>query len=171
MRKVLYILSRLSDDDVEWLAAAGVSRSVPAGTELIRQGEPAEALIFVLDGEVTVTVEGIGEVARLGSGEILGEMSFVDHSPPSGTVTTSAPSRLLVVDRNLMTAQLDRDPAFAARFYRAVSMFLSVRLRATMRRFGRAEAGPEDELSLEMLETVHVAGARFDRMIKRLLGV
>ena len=41
--------------------------------KLIRQGEPIDALMFVLDGKVSVEVEGIGQVASLGSGEMLGE--------------------------------------------------------------------------------------------------
>ena len=59
---------------------ASAARS-DARLHLVEQGVPVDALIFVLDGEVSVTVKGIGEVARLGVGEILGEMPFVDRKP------------------------------------------------------------------------------------------
>jgi CRP/FNR family transcriptional regulator, cyclic AMP receptor protein len=172
MRKVLYILTKLSDDDVEWLSVAGERQWLEPGTTLIRQGEPIEALIFVLDGQVAVSIAGIGEVARLGSGEILGEMSLVDESPPSATVTVVAPTQVLAVDKQRLVDRLESNAAFAARFYRAIAMFLSIRMRSTVQRlgYGNAPASTEEELDLALLDTVHIAGARFDRMIKQLLG-
>src|ERR1700744_5279119 len=173
MRKVFYILTRLSDEDVEWMSMVGRRQKREAGSVLIRQGEPVEALIFMLDGQVSVTVDGVGEVARLGSGEILGEMSLVDESPPSATVTGVQPTQVLAVEKQRLVARLDSDAAFAARFYRAIAMFLSIRMRNTVQHFGygNAPVSTEEELDLALLDTVHVAGSRFDRMIKDLLGV
>jgi CRP/FNR family transcriptional regulator, cyclic AMP receptor protein len=172
MRKIFYILTRLNDEDVEWLAAVGRRQQLEVGSVLIRQGQPIEALIFVLDGQVAVTVAGIGEIARLGSGEILGEMSLVDESPPSATVTVTQPTQILAVNKQHLVARLDSDAAFAARFYCAIAMFLSIRMRNTVRRFGygNAPVATEEELDQSLLDTVHIAGARFDRMIKELLG-
>jgi CRP/FNR family transcriptional regulator, cyclic AMP receptor protein len=173
MRKVFYILTRLNDEDVEWLSTVGQRQRREPGNVLIRQGEAIEALIFVLDGQVAVTVDGVGEIARLGSGEILGEMSLVDESPPSATVTVVQPTQILAIEKQHLVARLDSDAAFAARFYRAIAMFLSIRMRNTVRHFGygKAPVSTEEELDLALLDTVHVAGARFDRMIKELLGV
>ena len=53
MRKVLYILGHLNDEDVEWMARAG-RRVAASGHELIRENEPSDDLYFVLEGEVTV---------------------------------------------------------------------------------------------------------------------
>jgi CRP/FNR family cyclic AMP-dependent transcriptional regulator len=172
MRKVFYILTRLNDEDVDWLATVGQRQRLDVGTVLIRQGQPIEALIFVLDGQVSVTVDGLGEIARLGSGEILGEMSLVDESPPSATVTVVQPTQILAIDKQHLVARLDSDAAFAARLYRAIATFLSIRMRNTVRRFGygNAPVATQEELDIALLDTVHVAGARFDRMIKELLG-
>jgi CRP-like cAMP-binding protein len=172
MRKVFYILTRLTDEDVDWLSAVGRRQKLDVGSVLIRQGEAIEALIFVLDGQVSVTVDGVGEVARLGSGEILGEMSLIDESPPSATVTVVQPTQILAIDKQRLVARLDSDAAFAARLYRAIAMFLSIRMRNTVQRlgYGHAPVATEEEIDLALLDTVHVAGARFDRMIKDLLG-
>jgi CRP-like cAMP-binding protein len=105
-------------------------------------------------------VAGLGEVARLGSGEILGEISFVDTSSPSATVTTFAPTQVLAIDRERLFGHLASDPAFAARFYLAVAMYISVRMRETMQRFGRDTSNAEEELNMDLLHTVHIAGAR-----------
>jgi CRP/FNR family transcriptional regulator, cyclic AMP receptor protein len=124
-----------------------------------------------LDGEVSVAAAGVGEIARLGVGEVLGEMSFVDKSPPSATVAATTPTQVLAIERTLVREHLAADPAFAARFYLAIAMYLSIRMRATITHFGKGAPESEEDLNLDMLETVHIAGARFDRMIKRLLGV
>ena len=72
---------------------------------------------------------------------------------------------------------LSADQGFAARFYRALCVFLADRLRHTTRRMGYGNAADDadaidamDELNENLLETVHLAGARFDRMLKRLAG-
>jgi CRP/FNR family transcriptional regulator, cyclic AMP receptor protein len=54
--------------------------------------EPIDALMLVLDGKVSVEVDGIGLIASLGSGEMLGEMSLVDEAPPSATAVVTQPA-------------------------------------------------------------------------------
>lgn len=172
MRKVLYILTRLSDEDVDWFSAVGKRSRLAAGTELIRQGEPIDALTFVLDGLLAVTVKGVGEVARLGSGEILGEMSLVDEAPPSATVTVVEPAVVLSIDRATLEAKTQGDPHFAARLYRAIAMYLSVRMRSTVQRLGYGSNRPatQEEIDMELLEKIHLAGARFDRILKKMMA-
>ena len=155
------------------MAHVGVRHRLPAGSVLIREGQPIDNLTFVLDGEVVVHVDGVGDVARLGSGEILGEMSLVDESLPSATVTVAQAAEVLAIGRDVLTARLEADSAFASRFYRAIAMYLSIRMRATVRRLGYGDAAPAtaEELDMALLDAVHIAGARFDRMIKRLLTV
>jgi len=172
MRKVLYILSRLTDEDVDWISQTGRRTRHAKGDVLIRHGEPINALMIVLDGRVSVEVDGVGQIAALGSGEMLGEMSLVDEAPPSATVVVIEPANVLHLDRNVLNARLDGDPAFAARLYRAIAMFLSVRMRSTVSRLGYGKATSvvaEDEIDISLLETVTIAGSRFDRMIKKLL--
>jgi CRP/FNR family transcriptional regulator, cyclic AMP receptor protein len=173
VRKVLYILTRLTDEDVDWISSAGRRVRLPAGTVLIREGEPVDALTFVLEGSLSVTVDGFGELAKLGSGEILGEMSLVDESPPSATVTVIEPALVLSVDRVTLDAKTESDPLFAARLYRAIAMFLSVRLRRTVQRlgYGHHPIATHDEIDLELMETMHIAGGRFDRMLKKLTAM
>src|SRR5262245_22120689 len=113
MRKVLYILSKLNDEDVDWIATTGKRTRHAPGDELIKQGGAIDSLMFVLDGKVSVEVEGVGQVASLGSGEMLGEMSLVDESPPSATVVVNEPTNVLHVDRGTLNARLESDPAFA----------------------------------------------------------
>jgi bacteriocin-type transport-associated protein len=177
MRKVLFILSELADGDVDWMIQNGTKTVVPRGTVLIEEGRPIEVLYVVLDGQLAVSLAALGgkEIARLQSGEILGELSFLDSRPPSASVTAVEPSTLLSIPRARLTRKLEGDPAFAARFYRALGVFLASRLRRSQQRLGYEsdrildeEVEHEDELDPELLEHVALAGARFDWMLKRL---
>ena len=59
MRKVLYLLGELNDDDVEWLIANGTRQAVPAGAAIIEEGKTAGALYIVLDGTLSATVAAL----------------------------------------------------------------------------------------------------------------
>jgi CRP/FNR family transcriptional regulator, cyclic AMP receptor protein len=73
-----------------------------------------------------------------------------------------------------LRTKLSSDPHFAARFYRALCVFMADRLRQTTQRMGYGAATDDkhakDELNEDLLDNVHLAGARFDRMLKRLAG-
>ncbi|RYG99349.1 MAG: cyclic nucleotide-binding domain-containing protein, partial [Alphaproteobacteria bacterium] len=83
MRKVLYILGQLNDEDVEWMARTGRRIEARQASVLIHEGKATDDLFFVIGGEAVVKVSGVGEVARLGRGEVVGEMSLIDSAPPS----------------------------------------------------------------------------------------
>lgn len=176
MRKVLYIMGQLNDGDIEWMAQTGRQRTFAKGETLIKEGLESPSLFIVLEGEVDVVVDGIGRVASLGSGEILGEMSFVDNAPPSATVVAQSSAKVLVLQKSKVDDRLTREPAFAARFYRALAIFLADRLRGTVQRNKTGSplstaAIDEDELDDTILDNVSVAGLRFQQMLKTLAGV
>ena len=166
MRKALYILGDLDDKDLIWLSERGEIRRAAEGATIIRAGDPVDDLFFVTEGALRVATPLGREVARLGVGDIIGEMSFVEKSPPSVTVTTTAPTRLLAVRREVFLQEFATNHAFAARFYRAMAVFLSDRLRSTT----AAEEGLEDELDDGLLDQLNVAGDRMLRLIGLLEG-
>ncbi len=77
-------------------------RAVPAGTELIAQGDSAGALFVIAEGSVKIhrrQPDG-GEVilAVLGPGEVFGEMSPADSPGNSSSVSTLEGSHVLWLD-------------------------------------------------------------------------
>lgn len=169
MRKVLSILGQLSDEDVDWIIGNGEKVSCLPGQELITVGQAVSKLYILLEGEVAIALATGAEVARLGVGEILGEMSLVEKSTPMvGARATGGKCVLLAVDHDKLSRKMEDDPRFAAHMYRAIAGFLSMRMRTTMNSlgYGRAGASLEDEIELDedVLDKVHLAGARFERM-------
>ena len=182
MRKVLFLFGQLNDDDVEWMLAAGARRFVPAGGTLIEQGVPVDAVFILLEGRLTVWLKGKRgserELARLGAGEIVGEMSFVDARPPSATVRALEDCTVFAISKATLNSKLTADAGFAARFYRALAIYLSTTVRERHRALGGLGTGevPEeeeeddpDELDHNVLDGVYLAGERFDRMVKRVM--
>ena len=173
MRKVLFIFGELTDGDVEWLANAGERVHLEAGTLLIPLGSRVDHLYILLDGQLVVKSATGATLARLESGEIVGEMSLVDPAPTTVSVEVASAATLFRIPDQKLRDKLSTDFAFAARFYRAICVFLADRMRAATRRLGYGEgqpAEPAGELNENVLDSVHLAGARFDRMLKKLAG-
>jgi CRP/FNR family cyclic AMP-dependent transcriptional regulator len=159
------------------MIATGVKQQFNPGEVLIREGTPATAVFLVLGGALSVTAQGNRnrEVARLQPGEIVGEMSFVDSRPPSASVEAVEPSSVLAIPRNALEERLVQDVSFAARFYRAIAVCLSDRLRSTVGMLGYGsgealnhDARDSDDIDMAVLDQVSVAGARFDLLKRRL---
>ena len=176
MRKALYILGILDDNDASWLATAGRAQSIHAGTVIIRQGVPVDSVFILIEGQLQVH-SGNVEIAKLFAGEIVGEISFVDSRPPSASVKATVDSQVLAVSKAKLRAKLQKDLGFAARFYQSIATFLADRLREADARLSAGQKGVGeksqddlDELPVEMLENIALASARFDMIIKRLGG-
>jgi CRP-like cAMP-binding protein len=178
MRKALFILGMLDDSDIDWMIAAGKRQRIPAGTTLINEGLQIDYIYIVVDGTFAVRVSALGgkEIAQLRAGEVVGEMSFVDVRPTSASVVALEDSLVLSIPRTSLNERLN-DPGFAARFYRALAVFLANRLRSTTARLGYGKAAADqptadlgDEIGPTALETLTVAGARLDWMLRRLRG-
>lgn len=180
MRKVLFLFGQLNDDDVEWMLKAGRKRTLREGEVLIRQGVPVDEVYILLDGSLAVWLKlrrgQEREIASLQAGEIVGEMSFVDARPPSATVKALEDSTVFGIAKAVLSAKLASDQGFAARFYRALAIYLSTTVRERHRALGYGSdedleemEDDADELDGNVLDGVYLAGERFDRMVKRVL--
>ena len=167
MKKALYILGDLEDRDLLWLNQTGRVRVLGAGEALISAGRAVDDLFFIVAGEFDVILPGGRSVARLAIGDIAGEMSFVEKRLPTASVIAAGAAEVLAVPRAAIEARFEADTGFAARFYRALAVFLSDRLRTAT---SGAGAGDPEEIDEGLLDTLHVAGDRFTRLLDLLAG-
>lgn len=175
MRKALYMFGLLADADIEVMARLGKKRRLTAGDVLIAQDQVLDRVFLLLDGHMEVSVRDIGVVATLASGEVLGEMSFVDSAPTSATVRALDAVSVLELRKDDLEARFASDPAFGMRFFRAISVFLAERMRSTIARLGYGKGASldsdqllEDELDEGLLDNVSLAGERFSRLMRLL---
>lgn len=176
MRRVLYILALLADEDIDWLVSVGEKQDIPAGGTIVTEGETIREIYIVLAGRFSVVVgEQRQKLADLAAGEMVGEISLIDSRPPTATVTAAENSVVLHVSQSAVHARLRSNQAFAARLYKAIAVFLAQRLRHTVMSMGYAEsrildegAEAQDEIDPELLDSLSLAGARFNHILDRL---
>lgn len=90
-----------------------VEVEVPAGTEVLREGDPGQGAYVVLRGQVQVSKQDAGrsvELARLGPGELFGEMSLLTGLGASATVSTLEDSALLFLGKPYFDRLLEALP-------------------------------------------------------------
>lgn len=170
MRKALIVLGILDDSDIDWMVRVGTKQTIASGTTIIHEGKEIASLFIVLSGNLEVTVHG-NQVAMLSVGEVVGEMSLIDARPPSATVTAAEESVVLAIPRDEIDTRLGLDIGFAARLYRALAVFLSSRLRTTVSHLGFGGKShldeavhDEDEIPMDLLDNITLAGIRFTHL-------
>jgi CRP-like cAMP-binding protein len=104
--------------------------NLPAGKVLADHGSHRRQFIVIVEGKATVTIDG-QEVAKLGPGDFIGEISLLDGGPQTATVTADTDLVAEVAGhREFLTLMLD-----APELTRSILRGVAARLRATDARF------------------------------------
>jgi CRP-like cAMP-binding protein len=69
---------------------------ISANMKLVGEGCPGYTFFVLQDGSARVTIEGV-EVRTLSSGDFFGELALLGDGMRTATVTTTSPSRVLVL--------------------------------------------------------------------------
>ena len=111
------VLRPLGDEDRDTLAGRLHFAPFARGEMLTRQGEPGDWLYLITAGEVSVRVAVDGgleqEVARLGPGDFVGEMSLMTGERRSATVVASTGVECYRLDKEAFQDVLRQRPAIA----------------------------------------------------------
>jgi small-conductance mechanosensitive channel len=99
------LFSGLPEDALALLAATSAWQSFAPGEPVVREGEASRALYVVAGGEAVV-VHGGREVARMGAGEVFGEMAFLSGAPRAATVRAAGALAVVEVDSRALAALL-----------------------------------------------------------------
>jgi len=81
------LFCELPGDMVDEVIARGSTVQVDPGVPMVRQGDASSGMYLLIDGSAEVTVDG-REVGSLKTGDYFGEMSLIDGSTRSATVTS-----------------------------------------------------------------------------------
>jgi voltage-gated potassium channel len=101
----LPLFASLDASRIATIASLLKTEILPARQVVVRRGEPADAMFFIMSGEVEVDVPTGPK--RMGKGQYFGEIALIKDTVRTATVTTLRECRLLLLDvadfRRLMT--------------------------------------------------------------------
>jgi CRP-like cAMP-binding protein len=94
--------------------------SLPEGRELVRQGERGREFVVIVDGAADVRRNG-RKINELGRGDFLGEIALLSGAPRTATVTTTTPTRILVLTDSAFKQVTTELPSVQTRLLAALS--------------------------------------------------
>ncbi len=112
------LLAGTPPDELAELWARAIPRRFEPGEAVFRRGDPGATVYVVQEGHVAVTVPGErdGElVARLGPGDVFGEMAILDEGPRRADATAEGGSSVLEIAREDFLRFLQSRPRVAER--------------------------------------------------------
>lgn len=125
--KHIGIFSDLSDEKRAAIVAQTQRRILHKGEHLVRQGDAADCLFYVLRGRFEVLRDGTRLIAEIGAGEPIGEIAFFGHLPRTADVVANRDSEVLALDR----AAFDRLAEMQPEVTHSILRTLGRRLAAT----------------------------------------
>lgn len=124
LKKVIFFAD-LQDDDITLIIENAQVLDYPAGSVIIKRGEPVRFLWVVYQGEVEVLrLEDDGEeqtVATLEREQIFGEMSLLTGEPAVLNVVASQSVKIIRIPREVFSSIVARNPQTLVKFTRLVT--------------------------------------------------
>jgi MFS family permease len=105
----LPLFAPLGAPELEGLAHGLHETSVPAGTAVVREGEPGDRFYVVAEGELEVDAGG-SELRHLRRGDGFGEIALLRDVPRTATVTARTDSRLYALGKACFLASVGSHP-------------------------------------------------------------
>ena len=118
------LFAGLSKKELAQVASIADEIDFPSGKTLIREGDRGREFFVVLEGSAEVTRTG-KVLATHGDGAFFGEVSLMCDAPRNATVTTNAPTRVLVITDRDFQALVKSSPGIALKVLQAVGERLS----------------------------------------------
>ncbi|MBV8977780.1 MAG: ion transporter [Alphaproteobacteria bacterium] len=129
------------------------ARAVTAGTVISAAGARADAMYFVISGEVEATLQN--RKIRFRSGDFFGELALLEQTMRAATVVATEPSRILTLSVDDFNHLLSKHPGLERRIHRMAAAraediaqagaISESEIKAARRMRRRAERAPEAE--------------------------
>jgi CRP-like cAMP-binding protein len=103
------LFSSCSRSELGEIAQIADEIDLPEGKELTKQGAAGREFFVLLEGDADVTKEG-KSINTLGAGDFFGEISLVEDTPRTATVTATSPVRTLVITDRAFRRLLEEQP-------------------------------------------------------------
>ncbi len=118
--KSLPIFEHLTTRQLMDLAKVVGEQTHPADTEVVREGDEADCMYLIVEGELDV-LTGNTLLNTLGPSNFFGEMAIFEGAPRSATVVTKTRVRLLSLEKDDLFIMMDELPEIAIAICRTMS--------------------------------------------------
>ena len=176
MRSSLIMFDELNDDDVSVLINSCEKLHFKAQDVVIDYGQKGKGIFIILQGQCRVETAGGLALDTLQSGDIVGEVSFVDQRNTVAKVIAQGELTTAVVYEDVLRECIRKDSGFASRFYLGVARTLAYRLRLNMQvalsknaNVLASEKEFSNQIDVDDLDAMTIAGTRLAYLLKRLL--
>ncbi len=109
-----------------------------AGQEILREGEPGDFMMIIVEGRTEVFKQDQWNAPRLiaviDEGKSLGEMSMIDGEPRFATCVAVEPTLIAVLTADHLARIILEQPILGAKILMQLALMLSQRLRQTSAR-------------------------------------
>jgi CRP-like cAMP-binding protein len=130
-----FLFGDLPSREVRRIAQICSARGVQRGEIVFEEGDEGDSLYVVGRGSIRifrVLTETYDEtLAALGSGEVFGEMSFMDRVPRSSSAVALAPAEIVQLPRAEFDAVLSKQPLLAGKVIQHLARIMATRIRST----------------------------------------
>ena len=139
----IFLFQDLEDREIEQVIDRTSPREFPAGSEIIREGEPGDSMYIMISGEVEITKqltlvldedtpkERVMIRLKAEDGVYFGEMSLLENDTRSATVTASTDCQLLELYQQDFLELIRHDTAMGVKLMLHLAQLLSRHLRKT----------------------------------------
>jgi len=103
------LFSGLDQVSLAQIAKLADEIDLPAGKQLLQQGDYPHEFFLIVDGSVRIDRDG-EQINMLGPGDFLGEIALLDGGQRSATATAVTPVSLLILARREFNSLLNEFP-------------------------------------------------------------
>jgi CRP-like cAMP-binding protein len=114
------LFERCTKGELQKIAGASDELDLPAGKALTSEGRTGYEFLVLVDGAAEVRRKN-RVVNTLRSGDFLGEIALITGTPRTATVTTTAPSRVLVLTARDFRRLLRETPSMQMKVLEALA--------------------------------------------------
>jgi CRP/FNR family cyclic AMP-dependent transcriptional regulator len=122
----------VSEESLKQLAMIAEEKAIPANTVIFNEGDPAEYLSVILQGEVNIQYRlGTGElrtVDTLVAGDLLGWSALIEPYRYTAIATTTKPTQLARLDGPRLRKLCEDDPLLGYKLTTQIAKLLAHRL-------------------------------------------
>jgi signal transduction histidine kinase len=149
------LFAELDEDDLDWIAGGCEMAALVSGDVVAAEGDEGDALFVITAGELEIVKRSRSTdvpIARLGPGEIVGEMAVLEGGTRIATIRAVEPSCVIRIGRDVVLELVRTRPSAAMSIIRTVTGRLRstealLREREKLAALGTLSAGLAHELN------------------------